>query len=375
MRTPSPQPTIIFRCFNGHAEQGAMRMITIEFTDEDKQALHYERFHHPHPRVQQKMEALWFKSQGLAHHTICQLTCISKPTLCQYLKDYQRGGIDQLKTINFYQPTSALGTHHDTREAYFRDHPMTGVKEAMAKIEELTGIKRSEPQIRHFMTSLGMKPRKVGMIPAKADPEKQEQFKHDELEPVLDEARAKTRKVFSVDAAHFVLAPFLGILWSFTRLFIKAPAGRKRFNVLGALDVLTHELITVTNDTYINALSVCELLRKLRAHFPAIPITLLVDNARYQKCRLVWELAAELNIDLLYLPAYSPNLQLIERLWKFVKKTCLYSHYYADFASFKSAITDCLEHTHDQYKEDLDSLLTLNFQTFKDVEKVNIMTL
>jgi transposase len=350
-------------------------MISIEFTEEDKQALHHERFHHPHPHVQKKMEALWLKSQELPHKEICRLTCISKPTLCQYLKDYQLGGIEHLKTLNFYQPQSELAAHHDTLEAYFREHPMTGVKEAMATIEELTGIKRRETQVRHFIPSLGMKPRKVGMLPAKADPEKQEQFKQDELEPVLDEAKAETRKVFSVDAAHFVLAPFLGILWSFTRLFIQAPAGRKRFNVLGALDLITHELITVTNDTYINALSVCELLRKLRARFPDIPITLILDNARYQKCHLVWELAAELNIDLLYLPPYSPNLQLIERLWKFVKKKCLYSHYYADFGAFKHAISTCLAHTHDLYKEELDSLLTLKFQTFKDVEKVNIVTL
>jgi transposase len=268
-----------------------------------------------------------------------------------------------------------LTAHQETLEASFREHPMTSVKEAMATIEELTGIKRSDPQVRQFITSLGMKPRKVGMLPAKADPDQQESFKQDELEPVLDEARAETRKVFSVDAAHVVLAPFLGVLWSFTRLFIRAPAGRKRFNVLGALDVITHELITVTNDTYINALSVCELLRKLREQFPDIPITLILDNARYQKCRLVWELAAELNIDLLYLPPYSPNLQLIERLWKFVKKKCLYSHYYADFGAFKTAISTCLSHTHDLYTEELDSLLTLKFQTFKDVEEVKIVTL
>jgi transposase len=350
-------------------------MITIEFTEEEKQALHHERFHHPHPRVQQKMEAVWLKSQGLSHQQVCRLTCISKPTLCAYLKSYQEGGIEKLKTVNFYRPASELAVHASTLETYFREHPPASIKEAAAKIEELTGIKRSETQVRQFMTSLGMKPRKVGMIPAKADPEKQEQFKQDKLEPVLDEARAETRKVFSVDAAHFVLAPFLGILWSFTRLFMQAPAGRKRFNVLGALDVITHELISITNDTYINALSVCELLRKLRKRFPKIPITLILDNARYQKCRLVWELAVELNIELLYLPPYSPNLQLIERLWKFVKKKCLYSHYYADFETFKSSISKCLSHTHDLYKEELDSMLTLKFQTFKDVEIVKVVTL
>ena len=80
-----------------------------------------------------------------------------------------------------------------------------------------------------------------------------------------------------------------------------------------------------------------------------------------------------LDIELLYLPSYSPNLNLIERLWKFVKKKCLYSTYYENFDLFKKAISECIAHTHDTYKDELDSLLTLNFQTFKDVEKVKSM--
>ena len=131
--------------------------------------------------------------------------------------------------------------------------------------------------------------------------------------------------MFFVDAAHFVLGAYLGFLWCFERLFIKSGAGRKRFNVLGALNAVTHELITVTNDTYINAQSVCELLYKLAALGLNMPITLVLDNARYQKCALVMEVAQTLDIELLYLTTYSPNLNLIERLWKFVKKQCLYS--------------------------------------------------
>ncbi len=187
-----------------------------------------------------------------------------------------------------------------------------------------------------------------------------------EWEPRLAQAQAGQRAVFFVDAAHFVLAPFLGILWCFTRLFIRAPAGRQRFNVLAALNAMTHELVMVTNDTYITATTVCALLRPLAALHLEIPITLVLDNARYQKCQIVAELAATLQIELLYLPAYSPNLNLIERLWKFVKKTCLYSKYYAHFADFKQAISDCLAQTHTTYKKELDSLLTLNFQTFEE---------
>ena len=169
-----------------------------------------------------------------------------------------------------------------------------------------------------------------------------------------------------MDAAHFVLAPFLGYLWTRLRRFIRAPSGRQRFNVLGALNAVTHQLVTVTNDSYINAQSVCDLLCKIAAAHEAIPITLILDNARYQKCKIVWALAESLKIELLYLPSYSPNLNLIERLWKFVKKQVLYSKYYADFTSFSGAITDCLDQTHTQHKAALDSLLTLRFQTLQE---------
>lgn len=202
------------------------------------------------------------------------------------------------------------------------------------------------------------------MIPAKADPEQQATFLAEELEPRLEEAKCGKRAVYFVDAAHFVLSAFLGYLWSSTRIFIKAPSGRQRFNVLGAINAINHELITVTNNAYINAQSVCELLQKIGSLNLETPITLVLDNARYQKCELVRTIANNLKIELLFLPAYSPNLNLIERLWKFVKKNCLYSKYYSDFVSFKTAIENCLSQTHTQHKESLDSLLSLNFQTF-----------
>jgi len=190
------------------------------------------------------------------------------------------------------------------------------------------------------------------------------------LEPRLEQAKAGKRVVFFVDAAHFVLGAYLGFLWCFERLFVKTGAGRQRFNVLAAMNALTHELVIVTNDAYINAQSVCELLRKLAALGLSIPITLVLDNARYQKCKVVMELAASLQLELLYLPSYSPNLNLIERLWKFVKKQCLYSTYYADFAQFKAAISHCLNQCHSTHKQELDSLLTLRFQSFRNTQLI-----
>ncbi|BAG02319.1 transposase [Microcystis aeruginosa NIES-843] len=103
-----------------------------------------------------------------------------------------------------------------------------------------------------------------------------------------------------------------------------------------------------------------------------IPITLVLDNARYQKCKIVEELALSLSIELLYLPSYSPNLNLIERLWKFVKKKCLYGKYYENFSDFSSAIYECLNDAHLKHKKELDSLLTLRFQKFNKSQIMNV---
>jgi transposase len=161
-----------------------------------------------------------------------------------------------------------------------------------------------------------------------------------------------------------VLGAYLGFLWCFERVLIQAPSGRQRFNVLGAINAIKHDLITVTNDSYINSTSVGELLEKIAGLGLKTPITLVMDNARYQRCQYVLEIAARLNIEILFLPSYSPNLNLIERLWKFVKKECLYSKYYNKFQPFKQAITACLSETTGRHKSALSTLLTLSFQTF-----------
>jgi transposase len=177
--------------------------------------------------------------------------------------------------------------------------------------------------------------------------------------------------VYFVDASHFVLASFLGWLWCFTRMFVRAASGRQRYNVLGALNAVTHELVTEINTTYINALSACALLRKLASRGVSVPVTLVLDNARYQRCALVQGLAEELGIELLFLPSYSPNLNLIERLWKFVKKEVLNSRHHQDFKRFQEAIDGCLAERPTKHAGKLATLLTHNFQTWDNVSLLN----
>ena len=139
-------------------------------------------------------------------------------------------------------------------------------------------------------------------------------------------------------------------------------------NVLAAFNAITHELYTVENLTYITAETVCELWRLVAGAHAGIPISIILDNARYQRCALVQAVAEALGIELLFLPSYSPNLNLIERLWRFVKKQCLYSKYYPDSTSFQQAILTCIQHAPTQ--GELNRLLTLRFQTFQEVSVI-----
>ena len=125
--------------------------IQLTFTPEVQKELNHERYHHPVPMVQRRMEALWLKSHGLPHEQIARLAGVSENTIRDYFLLYQEGGLDKLKEVNLYRPTSELDTHITSLEEHFRKHPPATIKEAQHEIEQLTGIKRSETQVREFL--------------------------------------------------------------------------------------------------------------------------------------------------------------------------------------------------------------------------------
>jgi transposase len=175
-------------------------MIQIAFTDAQIAALAYERYHHPSPLLQKRMEVVYLKSQGVRHQEIARLCRISRQTLVTILHLYQDAGIERLKQFHFAGQPSALNDHQSTVEEHFRTHPPRTVAHAQAEIERLTGIRRSPTQIRAFLKRIGMQVRKVGAIPGRAqDPIKQQEqdaFEHHELEPRLDEVRQGKRTLF-----------------------------------------------------------------------------------------------------------------------------------------------------------------------------------
>jgi len=292
------------------------------------------------------------------------VTETSERRISAYTKEYHEHGIAGLLEDKRYKPVSELMAYQEKIRENFEQTPPATASEASERIDEMCGIKRSPTQVRKFMHDLGLKPLKVGHIPAKADVEEQRRFHDEQLKPGIEKAQKREEALLFLDATHIVWQVYLGILWCFVRKFIPAASGRVRINILGAYDPIRNELFKIINKTYITATTICEMLEMLKIRYGDMKITLILDNARYQKCKVVMEEARILGIELLYLPTYSPNLNLIERLWRFVKKDCLYSQYYPTSEKFETSVINSLDSISSRNRDKIKSLMTLKFQLF-----------
>ena len=142
-------------------------MQKIEISSADLLLLRKERFTHPHPRVMLKMEVVYLKGLGYSNEEVCKIADVCDNTVREYLRRYASGGIERLKAVNFNKPGSELRGYCETIEKYFTEHPPSSISEASAKIEEMTGIKRGETQVRKFLKSLNFRYMKTGSVPAK----------------------------------------------------------------------------------------------------------------------------------------------------------------------------------------------------------------
>lgn len=173
-----------------------------------------------------------------------------------------------------------------------------------------------------------------------------------------------------MDASHFVMGcDFLGAVYGKARRFVMSFSGRRRYNVLGAIDFITKKVLTVANDSYITATEVCEILVKISKEYEDKTVHLVLDNARYQKCRAVRELVSGMDIHLEYIPPYSPNMNLIERLWKFVKGE-LRTKYYDDFNLFKERIDSIISSTTQENHAKINKLIGKKIQLFDSLHPI-----
>jgi transposase len=122
-----------------------------EFSPEIVEEINYQRYNHLAPLVQRRMDAIRLKAHGLLHQDIAKIIGIAENTLRDYFELYEQGGLEKLKEIHYYQPESELKEHIVSLETYFRDHPPASIKQAQPEVEVMTGVVRSETQIREFL--------------------------------------------------------------------------------------------------------------------------------------------------------------------------------------------------------------------------------
>jgi transposase len=337
----------------------------ILINEADKNTASYEFIINQSHKIRQRMLCIILKFYGLEHRLIALILMCHRNTVGNYLRIYGELGLSGLQQLHYVSGESELEAHWLNIDSALEKQPPRTLKEAATKIFKITGIKRGLSQVSTFLKKHGLKSRKTGFIPAKACLEQQATFLAKVIKPLLKKAKKGKCAVLFLDSAHFVMAPFVSNVWCKKRVFIKASPGRYRLNVIGVVDAVSRKFLGLYNESYITATTVVELLESISVTYKKLPVHIILDNAKYQHCQFVKDAAARLGITLVFLPTYSPNLNLIERLWKFVKAEACAGKYFETKEDFKNAILDFLN-TLDtkQRKKELKSRLSHNFQLF-----------
>ena len=271
--------------------------------------------------IQKRLNSIYLMTTtDLNDSQIAQCAGCHRNILPVWRDKYLYEGLSSLYENHYRQPESILEQYNEIIFAHLDQHPVQSINQAVSVIEELTGIKRSPTQIRQFLLRHHYKWRQMGQIPGKVNTDEQKQWLENTLEPVIEQARQGKCHLLFFDAAHFVLSAFLCMVWCRVRIFLKTSSGRNRINVLGTVDAISKQVTTYINATYITSQTIIGFLIQLRLKYADLPIVLVMDNAKYQHCQLVFVNEESLNIKLLFLPPYSPNLNTIVRLGKFTKR-------------------------------------------------------
>jgi transposase len=227
-------------------------------------------------------------------------------------------------------------------------------------VEETFGVSYTESGMTAVLHRLGYVYKKPKLVPGKADRQAQEQFLLDY--DTLLQTKGKDDPVYFMNAVHPQHNPVLACGWikRGEERKVKTNTGRRRVNINGAIDLERLEPVVRFDDT-IDAASTIALFEQLEAlNLVATWIYVICDNARYYRSKAVQEYLERSRIKLVFLPPYAPNLNLIERLWKFFKKKTLYNRHFETFVKFKAACEEFFRKPH-KYQRELRSLLTPNF--------------
>jgi transposase len=344
---------------------------TIQLTARQRQEIDERRRQAQDRRVYQRLSAVLWSDAGRTREEVAELLGISTRQVGQWLRIFRNKGLDELCTLHYrgdpgrLRPAQVERLRQEIARGAFHN-----AQQARTWIEETFGVPYSVTGVKDLLRRIGASYHKVSGFFWKADVNEQREWVR-KYRRHRREAGPSTRRYF-VDACHPVWGvELLYSCWLLVgqRFYVGVGNGRKRLNILGAYSPDDHDYVdlrltkeNITGEQFV------KLLEALRAKHPETEkFILYLDNARYYSKPVVKEwLAAHREFRLVPLPAYSPNLNLIERLWKFLRKTAL-NRWHKTFEEMQAAVAGVLDHL-DRYRSELDSLMTEEFHILKDEE-------
>lgn len=312
-------------------------------------------------RINDRIKAILLLDQGFSYEEVATVLFLSKETVIRYDQNYQRGGEKALCKLNYSgKPCELSLTQLEQVKFHVKRTCPQSTISVLEFIEQTFKIRYTQSGVVALLHRLGFSYKKPKLLPGKSDPLKQKQFMG-ELEQLEKELEPEDEIVY-MDGVHpqHNSKPAYGWFEKGEEVPLRANSGRERMNINGALNANSLEVTTVESDS-VNAQSTIELFKKLEVQYPnAERIVVICDNARYYRSKLVSEYVKTSKIELKFLPPYAPNLNLIERLWRFMNKKVRNNKYYCKFMDFKKSIIDFFNNI-SVFKEELKSLLVKKF--------------
>jgi transposase len=313
-------------------------------------------------READRIKAVVLLGTGWSAEQFAEVLQVDPNTVRNHFKRYEQRGVKALGHVAFRGSACALVEGQLAElDAHLQTHLYQTAKANVAWVKATFGVSCTESGMTALLHRLGYVYKKPRLVPGKADPKARRAFLQQYEK--LKQDKGQDDPIYFMDAAHPQHNPVIACGWIKRGEEHEVPTntGRQRVNINGAIDLERLKPVVRFDDT-INAESTIALFEQLeRVNLVATWIYVICDNAPYYRSRVVQEYSKTSRIKLVFLPPYAPNLNLIERLWKFFKKEILYNQYFETFAEFKAACEAFFANPV-QYHRELRSLLTGNFE-------------
>lgn len=312
-------------------------------------------------RIADRLKTILFLNKGFSYEQVSEFLMLDDNTIRNNYQIYIEQGLSNLLTYNYVKPLSYLSSEElQQLDLHLQSKMYVHSKDIGHYIETTYGVTYTLGGIRALLERLNFVYKKTKHLPGKGDLEKQKSFVRAYRK--LKANKASEDKIYFMDGVHPLHNSILcnGWIKKGTEKAIKSNTGRDRLNINGACNIENAEVI-IHEDESVNAQSTIQLFDKMQVHQPTGKLFVIADNAKYYRSVLVSTyIKINKRIRLIFLPPYSPNLNLIERLWKFYKKKVLYDKYYETVNEFKQKSKSFFQNI-GVYKEELISLLKDNF--------------